>query len=70
MSLIFDFNLEKIDLGNIYLPITALLEGEAFIVGFSTTLLMVKLFLSIFFYHLHDLANLADFLKFKKIFKK
>ena len=44
-----DFNLEKIVLGNMYLPITALLEGEVFIEGFSTTLFIIKLFLSIFF---------------------
>jgi hypothetical protein len=49
-----DFNLEKIVLGNIYLPITALLEGEVFIEGFSTTLFIIKLFLSIFFFYVVD----------------
>ena len=36
-------NLSKIFFDNIYLPITALLEGAFLIDGFSTTLLTVKL---------------------------
>ena len=40
----------KIVFGNIYLPITARLEGACLIVGFSTTLLIVKfLLLTLFF---------------------
>ena len=34
LGLVF-FNLLKIDLGKIYLPITALLEGASLIFGFS-----------------------------------
>ena len=37
------FNLAKIFLGNIYLPITALLEGASFILGFSITPLIEEI---------------------------
>ena len=47
-GLSFD-NLLKIVLGNIYLPITALLDGASLIEGFSTTLLIIKFLLLIFF---------------------
>ena len=41
-------NLLKIVFGKIYLPITALFDGAFFIVGFSTTSLIIKLFLDTF----------------------
>ena len=43
-GLSFD-NLLNIVLGKIYLPITALFDGASLIEGFSTTFLIVKLFL-------------------------
>ena len=42
-------NLEKIILGNIYLPITALFDGALFLAGFSITLFITKLLLDSFF---------------------